>query len=454
MNIPRVVVAGTGSGVGKTSFSVGLVAALGRRGWVVQTFKVGPDYLDPTYLAAVSGRPCCNLDGWMMGEAYVRRQFERACRGADAAVIEGVMGLFDGADPEGLEGSTAEVAAWLDAPVLLVAGARGVGRSFAATVHGFISFEKEVRIAGVVANGAGSEKHSEGLARSLSAAGLPPLLGAVQRGDFPELPSRHLGLKSADGAHFSESVKGLFATVVETGVDVGKIEKLMGEKKECVAVSSSQHSGRWQCSLGVARDEAFQFYYPDNLEALREAGCRLVEFSPLRDRTLPAGLDGLYFGGGYPEAHAAALASNKEMSKAVRGFACGGGAVYAECGGLMFLSEGIELMDGTRHEMVGILPAWTKMLERRKMLGYVAAALRGACLWGEAGTVLRGHEFHYSCLECEPEGWERSYELRYVRTGETRLEGFQSGRVLASYVHLHFASCAGVAENFVERLKA
>jgi len=194
LNIPRLVIAGTQSGVGKTSLTLGLVAALSRRGLRVQTFKAGPDYLDPTYLAIASGRPCYNLDGWMTSEAFVRELFCRVCSDADVALIEGVMGLFDGADPATLEGSTAEVAQWLDAPVALVVNAHGAGRSFAATVHGFCTFVPEIRIAGVIANRCGSDRHADWLSASLSSASLPPLLGAVKRGALPELPSRHLGL--------------------------------------------------------------------------------------------------------------------------------------------------------------------------------------------------------------------------------------------------------------------
>ena len=189
MNIPRIVIAGTQSGVGKTSITLGIVAALKRRGFRVQTFKVGPDYLDPTYLTLASGRPCYNLDGWMTSEAYVRELFCRVCADADVALIEGVMGLFDGADPATLDGSTAEIARWLDAPVALVANAHGAGRSFAATAHGFATFVPEICVAGVIANRCGSDRHVDGLTASLASASLPPLLGAVKRGALPEFES-------------------------------------------------------------------------------------------------------------------------------------------------------------------------------------------------------------------------------------------------------------------------
>jgi len=458
LNIPRFVIAGTQSGVGKTSLTLGLVAALKRRGLRVQTFKVGPDYLDPTYLALASGRACYNLDGWMTSEAYVRELFARVTADADIAVIEGVMGLFDGADPAGLSGSTAEVALWLDAPVVLIANAHGVGRSFAAAVHGFATFIPEIRVAGVIANRCGSERHVEGLRASLSSAGLPPLLGAVKRGALPELPSRHLGLVSADAKAFSQTVLDQLADAVEAGVSLNQVFKIargaaqmaLGETPEVRATATSQAKVR----LGIARDEAFHFYYPDNLDALERAGCELVPFSPLLDAALPPDLNGLYIGGGYPEEAAAALAANSGMQQSIRQFAAKGGVVYAECGGLMYLSQGIETLDGVRHSLLGLIPTWTRMCPHRKSLGYVEVTLTRDCLWGRSGDWLRGHEFHYSELLAPPANCETAYELRYRRSECAAAEGFQFGSVLASYAHLHFASQPGAISHFMNRLKS
>ena len=453
MNIPRIVIAGTQSGVGKTSLALGLVAALARRGLRVQTFKVGPDYLDPTYLALASGRPCYNLDGWMCGEVYVRQLFSRKAADADIAVIEGVMGLFDGADPAGLDGSTAEIARWLEAPVLLVANAHGAGRSFAATVHGFAGFEPGVRVAGVIANRTGSERHVGGLRASLSAASLPPLLGAVGRGALPELPSRHLGLVTADSSRVTHDILDRLADAVAAGVSLESVMELARSAPALcrVAVPEKTPPG---VRLGIARDAAFHFYYPDNLEALEQAGCELVPFSPLQDATLPQGLHGIYVGGGYPEEHAAALAANGGMLEAIRRFASGNRIVYAECGGLMYLSQGIETLDGARHPLLGLIPAWTRMCPRRKSLGYVEAELACDTLWGREGVRLRGHEFHYSELVGEPVGCQRVYALHYRRSGHPAPEGFQRGAMLASYAHLHFASRPAAVAHFVKRLKS
>ena len=455
MNIPRLVIAGTQSGVGKTSLTLGLVAALKRRGLRVQTFKVGPDYLDPTYLALASGRPCYNLDGWMTDESYVRALFRRVCADADVALIEGVMGLFDGADPATLEGSTAEVARWLDAPVALVASAHGAGCSFAAMVHGFATFAPEIRVTGVIANRCGSDRHADWLAASLSSASLPPLLGAVKRAALPELPSRHLGLVTADEIRFSQEVLDRLADAVETAIS---LERILEEARSAVPIQtppmpSAPFIAPAPLRLGVARDEAFHFYYPDNLDALENAGCELVAFSPLRDDALPPGLHGIYIGGGYPEEHAEALAANAGMLDSVRKFAASQRVIYAECGGLMYLSQGIETLDGARHSMAGLLPAWTRMCPRRQSLGYVEAELTRECLWGGRGERLRGHEFHYSEWAGVPTDCESAYALHYRRSERPAAEGFQRGSVLASYAHLHFASRPGAVAHFVNHLK-
>jgi cobyrinic acid a,c-diamide synthase len=468
MNCPRLVIGATASGSGKTSATLALAAAFRRRGLSVQTFKAGPDYLDPAWLALASGRPCYNLDGWMCGEPYVRRLFHRAACGADLTLIEGVMGLFDGADPASLAGSTAEVARWLEAPVLLVVNAHGAARSLAATVAGFARFEAGVRVGGVIANSCGSERHADWVAESLRAAGQPPLLGAVPRGGFPELPSRHLGLAAPQ----SGSTLGAFADAAERRMSLDGILALAASASPLALPAPSaeatprpapsgeatplpapgaESTARPAVRLGVARDAAFQFYYPDNLEALEAAGAVLVSFSPLADARLPAALDGLYFGGGYPEEHARELSANASMLAGVRAFAAGGRPVYAECGGLMYLSRAVETLDGSRHAMAGVLPVATRMLARRKALGYVEASPERDSLFAAAGETMRGHEFHYSEVAPGEEGgpWRPAYRVSRRRDATERPEGFECGRVLASYVHLHFASHPGAAARLV-----
>lgn len=458
MQIPRIVIAGTESGVGKTSLTLGLVTLLRRRGLRVQTFKVGPDYLDPTYLAVASGRPCYNLDGWMTSEAYVRELFCRVSQDADIAVVEGVMGLFDGADEGSLTGSTAQVASWLSAPVLLVANVHGMARSLAALVHGFATFEPGIHVAGVIANHCGSEQHGKMLADSLRLASLPPLVGMVQRDVLPELPSRHLGLVAANTDQLPTAILEKLGDTLAPGFSLEQILQTAHQAAPLADGSAFQPRDLTDKNsrprLGVARDEAFHFYYPDNLEALQQAGCELVPFSPLHDSSLPARLNGIYLGGGYPEEYGAELAANAGMLESIRDFAAAGGMVYAECGGLMYVSQTLETVDGQCHPMLGLLPATTRMSKRLRSLGYRVATLLHDSLWGKCGDQVRGHEFHYSELVRTPD-WQPAYQLTPGRTPSETHEGFQNpaGTILASYLHLHFASQPAAVEHLVRCLQ-
>ncbi|MGO8746378.1 MAG: cobyrinate a,c-diamide synthase [Thermoguttaceae bacterium] len=469
---PRLVIAGTGSGVGKTSLTLGLARLFARQGMRVQTFKVGPDFLDPTYLAMASGRTCYNLDGWMTSRDYVRQMFARAtnrvfnppdtghngsgqpnkddrlqtCPTGDGqiALVEGVMGLFDGASPTTLEGSTAEIARWLDAPVLLVAGVHGVARSLAATVEGFARFEPGVCVAGVIANQGGSPRHGAWLAESLAGAGAAPLVGMVPRGSLPTLPSRHLGLVTADAESLSPAVLDQLADACEKHLNVPLLLELARSAGplDVAGSAAAEIPVRSKVRMGIARDAAFHFYYPDNLEAMTESGAEWVPFSPLADMRLPADLDGLYFGGGYPEVYADRLAANAEMLADVRSFAASGRAIYAECGGLMYLGRALTDIDGVRYPLAGVLPIETAMLEKLRVLGYTEVAWAADCLWGRAGEVARGHEFHYSRITADfspAEGWRPAYSLG-GRRASSGCEGFVKGRLQAGYAHLHWAS--------------
>ncbi len=431
MERPRVLIAGTCSGVGKTTMTVALLRALARRGQAVRAFKVGPDFLDPTYLAIASGRPCHNLDGWMMGTAYAAALFERASRDADVSVVEGVMGLYDGMSPASLAGSSAEIAKLLAAPVVLIAGAHGMSRSFAAQVRGYVGFEAGVEIAGVIANNTGSARHAEGLAESLRAAGLPPLIGAIPRGALATLPSRHLGLVTADRGLLGDDLLDALADALERHVDLNAVIALARAAAPLPGGEQPAAPGLYgrRLRLGIACDEAFHFYYADTFAALEQAGFELVRFSPLREGALPEGLHALYLGGGYPEIFAAMLSANESMRRSVGEFAASGRPVYAECGGLMYLSRWIATSDGARHSMCGALPCGTRMLERRRALGYVEAELAEDSLWGASGSVARGHEFHYSELVGDPtgkDGWRRVYRLTRSRSGVRDMEGFST----------------------------
>lgn len=463
MSVPCILISGSQSGVGKTSISVALVRALARRGLKVAAFKVGPDFLDPTYLSIASGARCYNLDGWMMGREYAAGLFHAKSAGADIAVVEGVMGLFDGSSPDTIEGSSAEIAALVGAPVLLVVNTHGMARSIAALVKGYAEFDAKVHVAGVIANMAGSKSHGALLSEALWSSSLPPLLGAVPRGSFPELPGRHLGLVTADGTVLSEEILNALADALEANVDLDRVLEIAKSASAgmssdgCLGDVCENETTTTRLRLGVARDEAFHFYYADTLEALEATGFELAAFSLVHDGALPANLSGLYLGGGYPELHAKRLSENKHMLESVRQFAASGKPVYGECGGLMYLSRHITAADGTRHEMCGLLPFGVRMLNGRGMPGYIEARLEEDSLWGTAGTVFRGHEFHYSEPIGEPDGtgdWNKSYAITRRRTGAREAEGYSRGNVLASYAHLHFASSPGAARAFYAKCAA
>lgn len=443
-SVPRLVIGGVASGVGKTTVVVGLARALAARGLRVAAFKVGPDYLDPSYHRLAVGSPCHNLDGWMMGADAVRDTFARASEGADVALIEGVMGLFDGVAADRSEGSTAELARWLEAPVLLVADAGGMARSLAAVVAGFAGFEAGTGIAGVVANRVGSRGHLELLRRALPQ---PAVVGGLPKAPELAFPERHLGLRTADGAVDDARFDAWGARVSEW-FDVDAILALARGAPPLVArAAAGAVSAPRSCRVGVAHDAAFHFYYEHNLHALERAGAELIRFSPIADATLPD-VDALYIGGGYPELHAAALAGNRSMREDIARFASAR-PVYAECGGFMYLCRALRTRDGADHDMVGVFPATAVIHGRLQALGYVEVDTAEASALGPAGTRFRGHQFRYSTVDDMPDDIDRVYAVRRRRDGALHAEGYRRGPVLASYVHAHFASNPALAEHLV-----
>jgi cobyrinic acid a,c-diamide synthase len=447
------------SGSGKTTLALGLLAALRRRGLTVQPFKCGPDYIDAGHHFRACGVVSRNLDPWMMGEAAVQACFARAACAADVAVVEGVMGLFDGAAPDRIEGSSAHVARLLGIPVVLVVEARAMARSIAPLVKGFAEFEPGVRIVGVIANGVSTASHGRILEQALSAAGLPPLLGCLPRKAEWSLPERHLGLIAETEAGFDEGWFQRLAEGVEAHIDIPKlldlaiIQRPKPQPLTARGRAPSDHFPEPPIRIGIARDEAFHFYYEDNLDRLRDAGAKLVPFSPLNDAALPSDLDALYIGGGFPEMFAARLSANRPMRASIRHFAAQR-IIYAECGGLMYL--GRTLSDGAAQtwEMCGVLPLHTAMGKRLCRLGYVEAKTLSPGLLGPAGTAIRGHEFHWSAVVRDDDPMPAAYRVRYIRDNEMRESGVSLGNAWASYLHLHFASNPAVAAHWVEYLLA
>lgn len=433
---PRVVIAGTHSGVGKTSIATGLMAALVRRGLRVGTAKIGPDYIDPGFHAAATGRPARNLDAWLCGPERMAPLAGRAGDSCDILVIEGVMGLFDGA-ADGEVASTADVARLIDAPIVLVVDASAMSGSAAALVHGFATFDRRVPVAGVILNRVASDAHEAMLRDALGPTGVP-VLGVLRRDAALSWPDRHLGLVPPveRPSRVGETVD-LLAAAVTSGCDLGHLLQVARSARRRSAASPDAAATGGQARVALAAGPAFSFVYPDNLELLVQAGAELVPFDPLTAAALPDGVSGLYAGGGFPEVFAAALAGNEPLLADVRRRVSAGLVTWAECGGLLWLSRSL---DG--HPMAGVLAA-TATMSDRLTLGYRHALLTVASPFGEAGLGLRGHEFHYSVLSPPGDALELS-----GRFGAGR-GGFASATLFASYLHVHLAGAPSLATAFV-----
>lgn len=441
------VIAAPRSGSGKTTVTLGIMECLRRRGLTVAPFKVGPDFIDPGYHSLVCGRPSINLDGWICPPQFVRETFAIHGADADVAVIEGVMGLFDGFGGASDEGSTAQAARLTRSPVVLVVDAKGLARSGAALVKGFADFDSELTVAGVIFNNVASVGHGQILREAMeSSCPAVKVVGCIPRDERLAVASRHLGLVTADENPLSPAFLDALAGVVGEHLDLDLLLSLAAEQSD-LPVRAERPSGKL-VRIAVARDEAFCFVYEDNLRFLREVGAEIAEFSPLRNREIPP-CDGIYLPGGYPELFADRLAANVAVKDAIRAAVEKGMPVYAECGGFIYLSRGVAAEDSSVSEFVGIFPVTTRMLPRRKALGYREVMLERETVLGPQGFVARGHEFHYSEMEPMPERVARCYRVR--RRGEDgEPEGYLSGSCLASYIHLHFGSCPEIAVNFVE----
>lgn len=451
LHIPRLVIAGVSSSAGKTTVMVGLSRALTRRGLKVAVFKTGPDYLDPTYHARAANVTSHALDGWMMGEQAVLETFASVSQHADIALVEGVMGLFDGASPTSEEGSTAQIAKWLQAPVLLVMNVSGMARTVAAIAQGCAAFDPELWLAGVLCNKVGSRGHLNLLREALTT---PPIMGGLPKEPSLSFPERHLGLHTATVTALSESVVDSWAERLTQWCDIDQILSVAESAKDLrlaepvVKSSSPVSAARKTCRIGYAYDAAFHFYYEDNLRRLRELGAELIPFSPISDSHLPD-VDGLYFGGGYPELHAEALSANTSMKQEIVAFAAANAPVYAECGGLMYLSSSISTTQGCTYPMVNLIQANVTMRDSLQALGYVEVETTHASILGPAGLCFRGHQFRYSELSQLSPEVDSVYTLRSRRSGSVQSEGYRNGNILASYVHAHWASNPEVASGFV-----
>jgi len=450
-SVPRLVVAAPSSGSGKTTVATGLMAALARRGLSVSPHKVGPDYIDPGYHALATGRTGRNLDAYLCGPELIAPLFLHGARGCDVAVVEGAMGLFDGAAGEGELASTAQVAKLLRAPVVLVVDASAQSRSVAALVHGFVTFDPEVRIGGVILNKVASERHEALLREALRSVGVE-VLGVLRRAEQVATPSRHLGLVPV--AERRAAALEAVAAMAEQVADGCDLPALLALARSAGALPDepwgapeapemSGVSGARRPVVAVAGGAAFTFSYAEHAELLRAAGAQVVPFDPLRDERLPEGTRGLVVGGGFPEVYAAELSGNEALRKQIADLALSGAPVAAECAGLLYLCREL---DG--RPMCGVLDAEARMTGRLT-LGYRDAVAVTDSVLAEAGTRMRGHEFHRTVVE-PGAGAAAAWG---VRAPVRRTEGFVQGGVHASYLHTHWAARPGVARRFVERCR-
>jgi len=506
------VIAGTGSGSGKTTICLGILAYLSKLGYHVAPFKVGPDFIDPGHHRSLTGKVSRNLDSWMLSREVNEKIFAKGCMGADVAVVEGVMGLFDGYSGTSEAGSTAQMAKWLRLPVILVVDARSMARSAAAIVQGFENFDPDLEFAGVIFSKTGSQRHYAYLKEAVEDSCRMKCLGHMPRDPEIAMSERHLGLVTSDEQSLScDKVEKLVemldrnTSLCETvenmqhhletpshpeniktdGVIIEKGWKIP-ERSGRIIPEEGQSKGERSDNIriAVARDKAFCFYYQENIEALQEHGAKTIEFSPITSTTLPPNIHGIYFGGGYPELFASELSSNSSLMGQIKQKSLQGMPIYGECGGFMYLCKEIKLVDKgndkSRYPMVGCFPFSAVMSEKMRSLGYRQITLKQDTIIGKQGDVLRGHEFHYSALEdesmynkgganqaeqeacggadqdrllhkCELHqgGSKRVYDTAGRDGQEISLNGYQSYNTLGSYLHLHFESMAGAAPAFV-----
>jgi len=453
--VKGLLVSGTASGVGKTTVALAIMAGLRRRGLAVQPFKCGPDFLDTGHHTRICSRAARNLDTWMLSGEANRSVLRNAARGADVIVAEGMMGLFDGKNGSTEIGSSAEIAKLLKLPVVLVVDAAKSARSVAAVVLGFEMFDADLRLAGVILNRVASERHYEMVREAIESSCTTKILGWLPLEPAIAIPERHLGLQGAaeQAVDSTEAAIDAFAALAANHLNLdGLLElecglEMAGVEPERVTASASVDTVR----LGVPSDHAFSFYYEDNLDLLREQGAEIVWFSPMTDASLPSGLDALYLGGGYPELHAKQLSGNRRILEEVRTFAASGRPVYAECGGMLYLSQSLRADEGS-YAMAGVLPLSMQMTNKLVQFGYVTVEFIEDCLLGRKGTVVRGHSFHHTRIASQG-NVATSYHLQYSMSGKEELEGFRQDNVLASYIHVHFRANPAVAENFVAAIR-
>jgi cobyrinic acid a,c-diamide synthase len=442
MRMPRLVIAGTTSGVGKTSITCSIIYAIKKKGYSVQPFKVGPDYIDPTYLSAISGNPTRNLDSWIMGEDAVLESFAKNSQ-SDISIIEGVMGFYDGFSGSTNQSSTHHIATILQAPVILVLDASKTARSIAATALGYVKFHKNSRIVGLILNKLGSKKHEE-MCRAALASLKIPIIGSIPKNPDLSLDSRHLGLiPITEQTQLKQKITKIAKTLA-SHLDVDKIISL-GNNTSQIPQKLKPRLDKPKTTIAVALDKSFNFYYYDNFDSLRKNGAKIEFFSPISD-PYPPQCSGIYIGGGFPEVLGEPLAKNQSMKKTIKKLAEQDMPLYGECGGLMYLTKSI-IYDTKKYSMVGLFDAETNM-EKKMTLNYTKANVVSNCLIAKKSTKILGHEFHYSELHSVPKDVRFAYDLSIGMGIKNKKDGLITHNTLASYMHLYFDRNFH-AENFV-----
>ena len=447
-----MVIAGTGSGVGKTTLTIGLMAALRKKGLIVQGFKCGPDYIDPSYHTAVTNRVSRNLDSWMLSKETLLHIFIHGSKGADISIIEGVMGFFDGKSPKTNEGSTAEISMITQSPVVLVVNCASMARSAAAIVKGFQTFAEGPNIVGVIANMVGSEGHFRLVKTAIEQECNIPVIGYLKREQPINIPERNLGLIPAIERGELDTLFDTLGEHVLQTINIDKLLELTKAEPINTIQTPSLFTKRKEASvrIAVAKDAAFYSYYPENIELLESYGAEIVYFSPLADEALPEKIDGLYLGGNFPEEFANKLASNEIVKNSVKRAIAHGLPTVAECGGFMYLTESIETTEHAKYKMVGVIPGEVKMHPRLTAIGYREISGKNDNFLLGKNQKARGHEFHYSTFHANkdlqlPHAFETKGRM------ETKKEGYVINNLVAGYTQFHFASCPEMVENWLQK---
>ena len=449
------MIAGTNSGVGKTTVTLGIMSAMVQKGIKVQGFKAGPDYIDPSHHTFVTGNASRNLDTWMMGENACRELFERSALNSEISVIEGVMGLYDGSNDSSGHGSSAHLAKVLNVPVILVVDAKGVAQSAGAVVMGFREFDKEVNLAGIILNNVASQNHYDIIKEAIEESCSVTVLGYLKKESDITIPERHLGLIPSEEQKINSDLYDKLGQMVLETIDIDKLKEIAGSAGNFPEYNRSiftERDSSLEVTVAVARDNAFCFYYQDDIDLFEALGAKIVEFSPLADKSIPDGIDGIFMGGGFPELFADRLSKNESMMSSILAAHKQGTVIYGECGGMMYLMEKLIDCEERLFKMSSVLNGTSSMENRRQGLGYVIVDTICDNVICNNGDTFRAHEFHWSKLQDVPDSTTFAYNTRKTNGRRTGVDGICKSNVMASYTHIHFSSNPELAINLLSSM--